>query len=98
MVIWYSPRCLQDNHDTPFQIHWKYFTKMNYAVPQPAFQICKKPTSDLFTFMHPHNYVNNVENVRDVDKDLEKENWFSVLYKKKHLLRNDGIAIIHPSA
>ena len=45
---------------------------MNYTVPQPAFQ---KPTNDLFnTFMHPHNYVNDVENVTDVVKDLEKDN------------------------
>ena len=41
IVIWISPRCLQENRDTPFKIHWKYFTKMNYAVPQPAFQRCK---------------------------------------------------------
>ena len=36
-----SPRCLQDNHETSFKIHWKHFTNMNYTVPQPAFQRCK---------------------------------------------------------
>ena len=48
--------------------------------------------------MHPHNYVNNVENVTDVVKDLEKENEIVFLFSlKKHLLRNHGITItIYP--
>ena len=33
--------------------------------------------------MHPHNYVNDVENVTDVVKDLEKENEIVFLFSVK---------------